>query len=144
MILAFEGRQVSRILAILDIDVLAGGVIGPAVIGADMIFSVALLGAAQDRALMAANIDEGAEDALGVAHQQYWRAADMRSDVVVGLDDLRFKGEEIPAALKNEFLLELENLRIGIDVAMQAKDAVFRPIVDVERHIPRCHEPPLP
>jgi hypothetical protein len=60
------------------------------------------------------------------------RAPDIGRDVIVRLGKLRFDGEEIPRTLENVFHLELENIRIGIDVAMHPEHALIGPVVDIE------------
>src|SRR6185437_13443331 len=142
--LRIERGGVIRRFALLDADILAGGIIGPAVIEADMEFGVAFLEAAHRRALVAAGVEKRADLALGVARDDHRRAADMGGDEIVRLGELGFEGQEIPCPLENIFDLELEQLRIGIDVAMNAKHAVLGPIIDIALGGPRPHHPLLP
>jgi len=44
-------------------------------------------------------------------------------DVVVRLGELRLEGEECPGALEDVLLLQLEQLRVGEKIAMNAERA---------------------
>src|SRR6185437_9209872 len=132
MALGIESRRIIRRLALLDRDNLSGAVIGPAVIETDVEFRIPLLETADRRAFVTAGIEERADIAFCVARDDHRRAADPGRYVIMRLGELRFDGEEIPRALEDVFHLELENLRIGIDVAMYPEHALIGPVVDIE------------
>ena len=139
MALAIEARRIAGRLAVLDVAVAAGAIIGPAVIGTHDVAGVALLGAAQQRALVAADIEEARDAALRVARHQHRGAADVGRDEVVGPRDLRLEGEKAPGALEDEFLLEREQIGIGEDIAMHPEDSLFGPVVDIGCDVPWRH-----
>jgi len=104
-----------------------------------VILRVAFLGRAQHRALVAADVDEGGEAPLRVARREHRRPPDMRRGEIVGFPDLRFEPEKAPGALKNEFLLELEQLRVRVHVAMHAEDAFRGTIIHVQADVLQVH-----
>src|SRR5262249_20147049 len=142
VILGVEGEGIAAGLAVLDVDVPPRRVVRPAVVGTDMVFRAPLLGRAQQSALVAADVDERGKRPLRVAGDEHRRAPDVTRDEVVGLCDLRLEREEIPGALEDEFLLELEQLRGRVHVAMHAENTLRGTIVDVQADVLQVHEIP--
>jgi hypothetical protein len=64
---------------------------------------------------VAADVAEGAQDALLVANQQHGLAAGLGGDVAAGLRQARHVGGELPGALEDALLLELDDLRIAVE-----------------------------
>src|SRR5712664_4243872 len=108
-------------------------------IGADVIFGVALFRGAEHRPLVAADVDEGAETPFRIARREHGRPADVSGDEIVGLRDLGLERDEIPGALEDEFLLELEQLRVRVYVAMHAENAFRGTVVDVQSDVLEVH-----
>src|SRR5258706_15324257 len=126
-------------LAILDVDVLPRRVVGPAVVRTDVVPRIACFGAAHHRAFVAADVDERTKPAFRVARDQHRSSADVGGDEIVGPGELRFEPQEIPGALEDEFLLELEEPGVGVDAAMHPEHALRRTVVNVEPDILEIH-----
>ena len=100
-------------------------------VGADMVFGVALFLPADRGALVAAGVDKGPHPAPGVARNDDRRATDVRSEEIVRLRDLRLQAEEVPDTLENVFHLELEELRVAENVLVDPENPFFRAVIDV-------------
>ena len=88
---------------------------------------------------MATGVDERTDFPFGVARDQDRRAADERRDEIVRLRDLRFEAQKTPSALEDESLLECEQRRVGVHVAVHAKHALVDAIVHVEPQVFQIH-----
>src|SRR6266850_2803363 len=139
VILGVERSGIEAGPAVLDIDVRARGVVGPPMIGADVIFGVALFRGAEHRPLVAADVDEGPETPFRIARHEHRRPADVCGDEIVGLRDLGLERDEIPGALEDELLLELEELRVRVHIAMHAENALRGTVVDVQSDVLEVH-----
>ena len=96
-----------------DGDELAVGTVGPAVVGADERGGVAGIGTADAIAAVAADVEEGADRAVGVAHHEDRVLAHVGGEVVPGIGDLGLVAEEQPAAGKD--LLQFLLVDVGLD-----------------------------
>src|SRR6267154_1569714 len=139
VVLGVERSRIASGPAVLDIDVSARSVVGPAVIGADVIFGVPRFRRAEHRPLVAADVDKGAEAPFRIASREHGRPADVSGDEIVGPRDLRLERDEIPGALEDEFLLELEQLRVRVHVTMHAENAFRGTVVDVQSDVLQVH-----
>ena len=102
---------------IRDADQLAVIPVGPAVVGAGEAGGIAVIGAAQPVAAMAAHIEESANRTGRVAHDQYRVFAHVRREEIAGPRDLALMAQEDPAAREDAFELLLIDLRLDEDAA---------------------------
>ena len=93
--------------------------VGPAVIGADQAVGVALLGLADARAAMAADIVEGADLAVAVAHHDDRFGAHLVGEEVARPGHLEGVAGEQPMAVKNPCQIGVEDLRCDVKIALQ-------------------------
>ncbi len=131
MVFALEARGIAASLGVLDIDRLAVGSVGPAVVVANDELRVAALLAAQHRTLVPADVQKGANAALSVPHDQDWARSDIGRDVVVGLGELALEREKTPCLPEDLLLLQLEDRGVRKDVRVDLEHAVFWTVVDV-------------
>ena len=115
---------------ILGAQQLAVGLEAPAMEGADEERLVATLAAAQLGAAMGAGIDHAIEAAILGPRQDHRRMADPGGEIVVLLLDLALMGQIDPVALEDIFHLQIEQFRVGEDVAAAAENAGFRIVHD--------------
>ena len=93
--------------------------VGPAVVGADQAVGVALLGLADARAAMAADIVEGADRAGAVAQHDDRFAAHLVGEEVARPRHLEGVADENPVAMKNPCQIGREDLGSHIKIALQ-------------------------
>ena len=108
---------------------------GPAVIGADEGGGVAVVGAAEAVAAVAADVQERADLAGAVAHHQHRVFAHVGGEEVAGVGNLRLVAEQEPAAGEN--LLQL----LLVDFLVAEYAGVDDAVVGVHQgsHLHRCH-----
>lgn len=137
MAFVIEGRRVVAIGLICDADAAPGTVVDPAVVGAGVELAVSGAKWAQQRALVAAAVQEPAQRAGAVPREDDRLAADLASDEVIGLFDLAFERHEHPGRLEDARHFELEHLRVGKRGPMYTKHARFGTVVN---QAARLHE----
>ena len=84
---------------------------------------------ADDVAAMRAGVEERVGRAVAVAHQDQWPPADLAGDEVARIGDLRFMAGIEPAAIEDLAALGFQDLGIGKNAPVDAKDAA-QTIVD--------------
>src|SRR5215831_4980092 len=95
---------------------------------------------AADRvAAMRAGVEECVHDPSVVAHEDQRAPADPSSDEVAGICDLRFMAGVEPAAIENLAALMLQDLGIGKNPAVDAKDAPHAIVNDQVLYRCHCH-----
>jgi hypothetical protein len=100
------------------------------VIGADMTAPVAALLETKQRTAMAARIVEGSHHGLAVAHHQDVLPSNPGGQEIMRTRNLRFVTEENPRAFEDVAHLEIKDRGIAQGIAVNAEDAVIRPIVN--------------
>ncbi len=94
---------------------------GPGVVGAaEELAAVAVAVAHHHVAAMRAAVIEHVDAAVRAAHHQHRLAADLHLGVVAGLRHLRLVAAIDPDALVDALHLELEDIRVGVDLAAHA------------------------
>src|SRR3546814_9840638 len=88
--------------------------VGPGVIGADELFRAARRAIDEARAAMAADVGEGAHDAVGAAHEDHAFAGIVDAVPVTGVRDVAVVADDLPAraedARSEEHTSELPSL----------------------------------
>ena len=95
-----------------------------------MKFAIAALQSAQQRSLVPADIEKCPAHAVGTVAYQYGQATDPGEQVVMRMRDLRLQPQKHPGALKHITLLELEHLRIGVNIGMNPENTLGGPVID--------------
>jgi hypothetical protein len=98
----------------------AVGVEAPAVIAAVQPRRVALALVQHFGATMSAAVDQHVHAAVAVARHYYGLAPELGGNEVAGLRHLACVADEQPGAPEDPFHLQLEDVRVGINVAMDA------------------------
>jgi hypothetical protein len=96
-------------------------VVGPAVIAALELIGVALLGCDDHCATMRTLIVDDLKLSLGVAHDDDRLAPDFRAEIVADVLNLAFVADVDPCGAEDPPKFKLENLRIGVEAAMNAR-----------------------
>src|SRR5207253_11523585 len=109
--------------------------LGPAVIGTAEARRVAVIGPAQAVAAMAADIQEGAHHAGGVAHHQYRVLAHIGRKEMAGLGDLALMAQKEPAAGEDPLQLLPVDLRLDKDAAADQAAVAVDETTDVAGHV---------
>ena len=86
---------------------------------------------------------EGAEHAVAAAHDQGALAGDVEGEVGAGLGQLAFVADQLPGAPEQELLLELEQLRVGVAPAREARGGPSPPGIDRSRGCMFMAPPPI-
>ena len=115
---------------------LAVGTEGPAVIGADEGGGVAVFGAAEPVAPVSADVEEGVDLALPVAHHQHRVFAHVGGEEVAGVENLGFVAEEEPAAGEDIFQLFLVDVVFAEDAGADQAPVGVNQLV----HVGNDHE----
>jgi hypothetical protein len=114
---------------VLDVDVLAGAVEHPAVVGAGVELLVAAARAAQRGAAVGAGVHEAVHLAVLAAADDHRLATHVGGEEVARVRNLAFVAQVQPAALEDVFHLELEQLGVEVHVAIDGEHAVVDAVV---------------
>ena len=115
---------------VLDPDAAPAEIVGPAVEAAGERPRVAPLERGQQRAAMRARVDEAAERAVLLAHDEDRLAADFGGEVIARVLDLPLVAEEHPSALEDALDLGLEHGLVGVDRPVDPEHPLVDPVVD--------------
>src|SRR6202035_395828 len=99
-------------------------------VAADMQFAVAVLERAQQRAAMAAGVEQAANFVVLIPGQQYRMPADMGGDEVVWVRNLGFEADENPGRLEDVSDLRFIDFRIDKGATVDLEDMLGGPIID--------------
>jgi hypothetical protein len=94
--------------------------IGPAVIAARKLGRVALLGRDHERPAMGALVVNNANRAVDITNHHDRLATETRREVVAGIPDLAFVADVDPCDAEDALHLQLEDLRVGVQPAVNA------------------------
>ncbi len=140
MAVLVEAGAIAAVLLPLDVDVGAGAVEGPAVIGADMPPRVAAQLLHQAHAFVRTGVHEAAQLALAVPADHDRHAADGAGEIVVRIFGLGRQAHEHPAAFEHVLHFQIKQSRIAKQRAIDAKHAVLRAVVDqIAKGEALCH-----
>ncbi len=121
-------------------------VVGPAVVCAHEAGSVALLGAADRVAAMAASVHQNLRVAFGVADADHAILTDVGLEEIARLRDLGVVGDKVPGTGKDPFQFELIDVLVGKHAPVDRPRKGIDHLQHFVASIRGCHEvvPPFP
>ena len=115
-----QATGVEVVAHVLGMDQFAGQVVGPLVVGTDDVAHNALRFGAQARAPVAADVVEGLDVHVVVAHDQDRVLAEVHGDVVAGFGHLRLYRNEDPVLAEDVFHVGLQDGVAEVERGFQA------------------------
>jgi hypothetical protein len=106
-------------------------------IGADVNGAIARLAGAEQRALVATEIQKPPDFAIAISRNEHWCATNPGGDVIIGLEELGLEGQEDPGAFENGRELEFEQLWIHEGGRVDLEDPVTRSVFHIFRNAMR-------